>query len=39
MQTKNMASKEEVNAIIEELGASNTSYVQVLTPLKGLKCE
>ena len=39
MQTKKEASKEEVNAIIEELGASKTAQVQVLTPVKGLKCE
>ena len=39
MQTKNVASKEEVNEIIEELGASQTAQVQVITPVKGLKCE
>jgi hypothetical protein len=40
MQTVTDASKEEVNAIIEGLGASKTAQVQVFTtPLKGLKCE
>ena len=39
MQTKSEASKEEVNAIIEGLGASITGQVQVFNPVKGLKCE
>ena len=39
MQTKNVASKEEVNEIVEELGASQTAQVQIITPVKGLKCE
>ena len=39
MQTKIVASKKEVNAIIEGLGASLTAQVQVLTSVKGLKCE
>ena len=39
MQTKREASKEEVNAIIEGLGASLTGQVQVFNPVKGLKCE
>ena len=39
MQAKNVPSKEEVNAIIEGLGASLTGEVQVLNPIKGLKCE
>ena len=36
MQTEAMASKEEVKAIIEGLGASQTAQVQVITPVKGL---
>ena len=39
VQTKSEASKEEVNAIIEGLGASITGQVQVFKPVKGLKCE
>jgi hypothetical protein len=39
MQTKSVASEEEVNAIIEELGASKTAQMQVFNPVKGLKCE
>ena len=39
IQTEAMASKEEVKAIIEGLGASQTAQVQALTPIKGLNCE
>ena len=39
MQTKSEASKEEVNAIIQGLGASISGQVQVFNPVKGLKCE
>ena len=39
VQTKSEASKEEVNAIIQGLGASLTGQVQVFNPVKGLKCE
>jgi hypothetical protein len=39
LKTKSVASKEEVKAVIEGLGASQTAQVQVLSPIKGLKCE